>query len=794
MDQSQKIAQRLAILACLMAILAIALGVQVVLGYQLGVAGLIRFFGHSTPMAYSAAICFILSGMAVLAAVAGCGRWTAALGSVVGVVGVAALMTHGLGTAPLIDQFLVSTLVSHLAVDFTSIAPNTAFCFILVGVGLYCMGSSQPRVWIPAVPGIAGAMMIGVGVVTLFGYTTGIELAEIWGAAAKMALQTSLGMIVVGAGMMAMACRRSLSEAADPPHWLPLTAGVGVLTVTLLLWQTLAGHENQDMQGRIPDVSWEGVSFATISMGMVLAVLLTWALHLLLVERRNSREIRRSNKILKELELSLDTASAITTTDLQGMILSANDNFCKLSGFTREELLGKNHRIVESGYHPKAFFAGLWNTVLAGRVWKGEVRNKKKNGSFYWCFTTIIPFLDELGKPVQFMAIRHDITDRKRMEAELKESRERYVLAIQGSYDGIWDWEVESGKMYFSPRFKNVLGYDDADVEDTFDALRGLIHPDDLERMTVELESYVGGKSHRFEIELRMRQKDGQYRWMLLRGAAFRDSYSKVYRMAGSQTDITDRKKSERELARRTQELARSNHALEEFAHVAAHELNTPVSVIIAAANNLRDGMLGAVSAEQVHAVDVVARSANQMSRTIVNLLNLARLRVKERSVDRYQTDVLHVIYETIQDLRLVITERKLELKTDLPEKLPEVDLDHHMLVQILHNVVGNAIRFAQKEVVVNTAVAEDGDVLVTVADDGPGISEEHLSHLFERFVQVHARDEKDRAYQGTGLGLAICKEILERHGGKMWVESALGKGTRVYFKVPANPASSLDN
>jgi PAS domain S-box-containing protein len=136
------------------------------------------------------------------------------------------------------------------------------------------------------------------------------------------------------------------------------------------------------------------------------------------VTERTAR-LERVNKDISDYQFALDASSIVAVTDEKGTILHVNDNFCKISKYTRDELTGQNHRIVNSGYHTKAFFDDLWNTIASGKIWKGEIKNRAKDGNTYWVDTTIVPFLDKQGKPYKYLAIRSDVTQRQQAEEQI---------------------------------------------------------------------------------------------------------------------------------------------------------------------------------------------------------------------------------------------------------------------------------------------------------------------------------------------------------------------------------------
>ncbi|HEY9577013.1 MAG TPA: diguanylate cyclase, partial [Pseudobacillus sp.] len=219
------------------------------------------------------------------------------------------------------------------------------------------------------------------------------------------------------------------------------------------------------------------------------------------------------------------------------------EQFSKISKYSKEELLGQDHRILNSGYHPSAFFKEMWATIGSGRIWKGEVRNRAKDGSFYWVDTTIVPFLNDKGKPYQYVSIRNDVSRRKKVEEELRDSEEKYRLITEYSSDLVAVIDKQGNFRYVSPSHALLLGYDLDTLASS--QLFQWVHEKDRKLLSAKLDKLVVRKKMHSQLEFRIRTSRDEYKYMETKiSSILKDG--KVESFVLAMRDATERKESEK--------------------------------------------------------------------------------------------------------------------------------------------------------------------------------------------------------------------------------------------------------
>lgn len=371
-------------------------------------------------------------------------------------------------------------------------------------------------------------------------------------------------------------------------------------------------------------------------------------------------------------------------------------------------------------------------------------------------------------------------------QAQVMASNERFELAVHGSKDGLWDWQIEKHAFYLSPHWMQTLGYEPDEFCGSIVEFMQFVHPLDSAGVTGHLETYLQKLVPEFSIEFRMQHKDGSQRWVLARGVAVWNSDGAPARMAGSLTDITERKRIELELLLAKDSAENLNRAKSQFMANMSHELRTPLNAVIGFSELLKKPLFGELTPRQEGFRKNILSSGRHLMTLINTVLDLAKIESGTVELHRNAVELEAVIREVAEVAKGLAIKKAITIRVDCDASLPPMDADSSKLTQVLYNLISNAIKFSQNdsEVLVRGSLnPSTGLIEVSVIDHGLGIAAADQERIFRRFEQVDP--SYTRKEQGTGLGLALSRSIVELHGGQIWVESkGLGEGSTFTFAI----------
>lgn len=647
------------------AVLAVAIGFSVLLGWEFGSVALKSVLPGFATMKANTALAFVLCGAALWFLHRPVHKQNAArvwLGggcaAVVILIGVVTLGEYLFGWNPGIDQLLFRDTATAPPLHPGRPAFATALNFSLLGAAFLLM-EVDARVSRYIAQGM-GLIVFSIGFLALLGYAYHVSALYHVPAYSSMAVHTGILFVLLS---VALPCTQ------PERGWIGMVTeeGPGGTLLRLLLPAVVLGPP---IIGGIW-LAWERAGlyhsrfglalFATSNMLVFSAMVWFAAYSIQSVEaerKRAEQQLKASFKEVCDLKTALDEHAIVAITDPQGKITFANDKFCAISKYSREELLGQDHRIVNSAYHSKEFIGDLWRTIASGRVWHGEIKNKAKDGSYYWVDTTIVPFLNADGKPYQYVVIRADITERKQ-QAE------------------------------------------------------AILHANEA--------------------------------------------------------------------------LERSNVELQQFAYIASHDLQTPLRNISGFLQLLKSHYAGKLDEKADHWIRRSIQSSQQLHVLITDIL--AYSRVDSRARPFKPVSLREVFDDSVGLLEASIRDAGGEVTCD---ELPTVMGDQSQLVQLMHNLIGNGLKYHGPEPPRVHVSAErlGDDWVVSVRDNGIGIAPKHHERIFEIFKRLHTREE----YPGTGIGLAVCRRVVHRHGGKIWAESETDHGSVFKFTIPERKVESYDH
>jgi PAS domain S-box-containing protein len=505
---------------------------------------------------------------------------------------------------------------------------------------------------------------------------------------------------------------------------------------------------------------------------------------------------KKEHQRLKLLESVItNTNDAILITDAEPfnesgpIILFVNEAFCRMTGYREDEVIGKTPRMFEGPKSDLETLRKLGESLRKLETCEITIINYKKNGEPFWVHMTINPVADDKGWFTHWISIERDITKEKNAEVALKLSNERYQFVSKATNQAIFDWDILNNEIgWMGDILGTTMGFEShIQKKPSNIKLEDFIHPEDLQRVLKKrMEFLKNPKINLWSDEFRYKSTQGGYLYIYTRGVIIRNEKGWAIRVIGSIEDISKLKENEMRLQElnhsleaQTKALAVSNEELEQFAYVASHDLQEPLRMVTSFLAQLEKKYGKLIDEKGKTYIEYAVDGAKRMRQIILDLLDYSRV----GKIDDAREEIdLNELLKGIQILfRKQIEDKKAIIKISV---LPTVNSFRAPLQQVFQNLVGNALKFTKPNVpaIVRIEVEDHNDTWqFIVSDNGIGIEKEDFDKVFIIFKQINSKEE----YPGSGIGLAVTKKIIEKQGGKIWVESEYGLGSKFYFTIP---------
>lgn len=489
-------------------------------------------------------------------------------------------------------------------------------------------------------------------------------------------------------------------------------------------------------------------------------------------ERQASEELQRKERELATLLDNIPDVVARFNRDLRYLLVSQSVE--THSGISPAVLIGRTH--AELGLPASGFDAAVARVFQTASTEMLEFSYAGPLGKRSY-FTIVAPETDSQGAVGSVLTITRDISDYKAAAESLAFQERRLAMAIEVARLGTWELDLKTFELTCSARTKAMYGFS-PDAELTLQDFARVFSAADWDRWQGEARKAVANRSD-YRGEQRFVLPDGSVRWTSWSGRVI-DNELGPGRMLGVTLDVTEQKMAEEELTRQTDELMRSNADLQQFAYVISHDLQEPLRTVTSFAQMVEKRYRGRLDEEADQFLGFIVSGALRMKSLIDSLLDYSRVGI--RNAPRFVPVGLDAAFgRAVENLRSVIEESGAEF---IKGPLPEVMGEPAYLPQLFQNLLANAVKYRRPRIAPRISVSAErqgDDWVLSVRDNGIGIAADHRDLIFGVFRRLHGRE-----IPGTGIGLAIAKRIVERHGGRIWVESAPGEGSTFLFTLPA--------
>ena len=493
---------------------------------------------------------------------------------------------------------------------------------------------------------------------------------------------------------------------------------------------------------------------------------------------------RKQNERLYDMQERVDVLQTILDQKIRNLQDSNQNN-----DFSVKEDVSEVRDLAEIIREQMRRFIDQEQLLLRDRLIQSD---KQETNYFYTLFAaSAISILILIVANALIMAIS---LKQKTAEKDLDIAKERLELAMQGTSDGVFDWNFKTSDIYFSPRFREMLGYAPNELQNDFESFDRLLHPETRAGIWEHFNAFKNGSIDEYRNEIRMHHKDGSWRWHLVRATAQSDALGNRYRFVGAHTDITEAKIAQ-------QRLIASNKELEDFTYIASHDLRSPLVNLKGFAGEIEYGLQvvreyidetlpasnwpkaqavkDALGQDIQQSLDFIKASVTKMERLTRAILELSR--VGRRQLRFELLDMRQIVDNCLKPLQHQINHKNVTVELS---DLPDSKGDAVAIEQVFGNLIDNALKYLDPERqghIKIGGIATVSENVYYVTDNGRGIRQEDLKKVFELFK----RAGKHADIPGEGMGLSYVQTILRRHGGSIWLESELDRGTTFYFSIP---------
>ena len=541
---------------------------------------------------------------------------------------------------------------------------------------------------------------------------------------------------------------------------------------------------------------WDGELIHTKRDGTTINVLSRWSLqkdnldnpvgfmevNIDITERKKATKKLKENEE-KYRELVENANSIIIRLDKKGSILFFNEFAETFFGFREEEVKEKNivGTIVPRSESYGRDLQELMNKIIKDPESYSYVENENitKEGKRVWVSWTNKGIFNKKGELQGILSIGTDVTERKKAEEDLKRSETILQEATRLSKVGAYEWDIKKDKFIFSREWRRIHGVEEKYLSS--EELMNVSHPEDIPKVKKALNDALKDIKQ-YDIEHRIiNQLNGEVRYIHAMGTVLKDGDGNPIKMYGVADDITESKLAEIEREKLIKDLKLSNEELRQFAYITSHDLQEPLRTMGSYAGLLKHRYEGQLDQDADEFIEFMISGASRMKAMIQGLLDYSRIGTRREEFKNFNSH--EAVDYAVSSLKSFIKENNTEITYD---KLPVIYADENQIVRVFHNLIGNAIKFRKPDENLKIHVSarkNDDDYVFSVSDNSIGMEPEYTDKIFEIFKRLHAVGE----YEGAGIGLAIVKRIIDRHGGRVWVKSKLGKGSTFYFTIPIN-------